>query len=235
MSLPVSSHDDSRSRMVSFVASGLLIMLLGLVWLAGNLGFTEARELLHQYWPVVLILAGLALLLNRRHDQVLMAIILMVAGGWAFAVRQQWVHVGFWAVFAPLMVMLMGGSVLWRAFHRPAGPENPSTAYIRTFAIMSGSELRPTMAFEGAELTAVMGGTKLDLSGVAMAGDTAVIDIFALMGGAELHVPADWDVTLKVACLMGGCVDKRRPAAQPATRHLVIQGLVVMGGVEIKD
>jgi hypothetical protein len=34
---------------------------------------------------------------------------------------------------------------------------------------------------------------------------------------------------------MGGVSDKRRPATVPATKHLIIQGMAVMGGVEIKD
>lgn len=234
MSLPT-SYDEARSRTISFAVTGVLIMLVGVVWLAGNLGFTDARELLHQYWPLALVIAGLTFLLNRRHDQALMGLVMVIGGAWGFAVKQQWVHVGFWAVFAPLILMLMGGSVLWRAFHRPAGPEAPSSGYIRAFAVMSGSEQRPTLAFQGAELTSVMGGAKLDLSGVTMAGDSAVIDIFAFMGGAELYVPSDWDVTLKVACLMGGCVDKRRPSAQPGAKRLVIQGIAIMGGVEIKN
>jgi len=48
-------------------------------------------------------------------------------------------------------------------------------------------------------------------------------------------VPRDWDVTVRVVSLMGGCSDKRRPSTVPATKHLIIQGMAVMGGVEIKD
>ena len=56
-----------------------------------------------------------------------------------------------------------------------------------------------------------------------------------MMGGAEIFVPRDWDVTVRVVSLLGGCSDKRRPATGTATRHLVIRGMAVMGGVEIKD
>jgi hypothetical protein len=132
------------------------------------------------------------------------------------------------------MLVLIGGSVIWRAFHRP-GPEAVGDAYIRTFSVFSGAELKPTLPFKGAELTAIMGGVNLDLSNTPMAGDSAVIDLFALMGGAEIVVPREWDVTLRVMSLMGGCSDKRRPATGPATRHLIIRGIAVMGGVEIKD
>jgi hypothetical protein len=174
------------------------------------------------------------MLARRRHDQVMLGLVLMFVGAWGFATQQQWIRIHFWAVIGPLMLVLAGGSVVWRAFNRPS-PDGVGDAYIRTFAVFSGSELRPTVPFEGADLTAVMGGVNLDLSNAPMARDTAVIDVFALMGGAVLLVPRDWDVTVRVVCLMGGCSDKRRPATVPATKHLIIQGMAVMGGVEIKD
>jgi len=228
------SPADVRSRNISVAILGVLIIGVGAVLLAGNLGVIDAHYVFRNFGPVVLFILGAALLMRRRHDQVLLGLVLMFVGAWGFATQQQWIKIHFWAVIGPMMLVLAGGSVVWRAFHRPA-PEGAGDAYIRTFAVFSGAELRPTVPFEGAELTAVMGGVKLDLSNAPMARDTAVIDVFALMGGTEIFVPRDWDVTVRVVSLMGGCSDKRRPATGPATRHLIIQGMAVMGGVEIKD
>jgi predicted membrane protein len=104
---------------------------------------------------------------------------------------------------------------------------------------MSGSEHKPTQPFQGANLGAVMGGVKLDLTGADMQGDTASIEVFAVWGGIEIFAPRDWDVTSTVTTFMGATVDKRRPAAAPAPgaprKTLVVQGFVLMGGVEIKD
>jgi predicted membrane protein len=228
------SSADVRSRNMSVAILGVLIIAVGAVLLAGNLGVIDAHYVFRSIGPVVLFILGAALLMRRRHDQVVLGLVLMFVGAWGFATQQQWIKIHFWAVIGPVMLVLVGGSVVWRAFNRSA-PEGVGDAYIRTFAVFSGAELRPTVPFEGAELTAVMGGVKLDLSNAPMARDTAVIDVFALMGGTEIFVPRDWDVTVRVVSLMGGCSDKRRPATGPATRHLIIQGMAVMGGVEIKD
>jgi hypothetical protein len=228
------SPADARSRNISVAILGVLIIAVGAVLLAGNLGVIDAHYVFRNFGPVVLFILGAALLMRRRHDQVVLGLVLMFVGAWGFATQQQWIKIHFWAVIGPVMLVLVGGSVVWRAFHRPV-PEGAGDAYIRTFAVFSGAELRPTVPFEGAELTAVMGGVKLDLSNAPMARDTAVIDVFALMGGTEIFVPRDWDVTVRVISLMGGCSDKRRPATGPATRHLIINGMAVMGGVEIKD
>ena len=84
-------------------------------------------------------------------------------------------------------------------------------------------------------MSATLGGAKLDLTGAAVSADTVTVDVFAMMGGIEIRVPRDWDVTSDVVALMGACVDKRSPAATRSGKHLVVRGYAVMGGVEIKD
>jgi predicted membrane protein len=108
--------------------------------------------------------------------------------------------------------------------------------YIRTFAMLSGSELRPmSRPFRGADLTAVLAGVNLDLTSARMEGDTARIEVFAFCGGIDIHVPPDWTVTSKVATLMGAYTDKRRPTTTLPTKTLIIDGFAVMGGIEVKN
>jgi predicted membrane protein len=108
--------------------------------------------------------------------------------------------------------------------------------YIRSFAILSGSELRPmSRPFRGADLTALLGGVKLDLTSARMDGDSARIDVIAFCGGIEIYVPPDWTVTSKVATLLGGFTDKRRPTTTAPTKTLILDGFAVMGGIEVKN
>jgi predicted membrane protein len=214
------------------VIIGLVIITFGLTLLAGNLGWVDAQYVLRQLWPIGLIVAGVGVLLQRRHDKSLWGVVLILAGVWAYA--QHWIHVNFWAVFGPTLIVLLGSSFIWRSMRDPR-PVNASDAYISNFTIFSGSELRPTAPFQGADLSALLGGAKLDLLDTTMAEDSATIDVFAFMGGIELRVPSDWDVTIKVASIMGACVDKRRPSALPPSKRLIVRGVAMMGGVEIKN
>jgi predicted membrane protein len=101
---------------------------------------------------------------------------------------------------------------------------------------MSGTELRPvSRPFRGADLSAVMAGIKIDRADARMEGDVATIELFAFWGGMEIYVPPDWTVTSKVATLMGGFVDKRRPTSTIPTKTLIITGFVVMSGIEVKN
>jgi hypothetical protein len=229
-----SRNDARRPHPLGIVIVGLVVVTFGLTLLANNLGWTEAHDVLRQLWPAGLVVLGVGLLLQRTQGHGFWGVVLILAGAWAYAGQQNWIRVNFWAVFGPTLIVLAGASFIWRAMVRPR-PMPGNEAYIRSFALFSGSDLRPTTAFQGADITATLGGAKLDLTAANMVGDSATIDVFAMMGGVEILVPRDWDVTIKVASIMGGCVDKRRPSGVPATKRLVIQGTAFMGGVEIKD
>jgi hypothetical protein len=219
---------------------GLLIATFGLSWLASNLGWADVHHFIGQFWPFVLVIAGLGLLFVRSQSEHsgsgFWGGALILGGLWAYADQRDWIHVSFWAVFGPTLLVLLGASFVWRAFHHPRPAAADTDAYVHAFAIMSGHELKPTAKpFQGANLSAVMGGVALDLTTAQMEGDSVTIDVFTVMGGIELFVPRDWHVTTKVAAFMGACVDKRRPAAQPATKTLVVRGFALMGGIDIKD
>lgn len=222
------------------VVLGVLIATFGLSLLANNLGWADVHHFTRQFWPIALVLAGAALLLIRQPGQdqghsSFWGSALIIGGLWAYAAQRDWIHVSFWAVFGPTLLVLLGASFVWRAFNHPR-PDVPSDSYIHTFAIMSGNELKPTATpFKGADLASVMGGVVLDLTGAQMDGDTATIDVFTVMGGIEIFVPRDWNVTTNVVAFMGACVDKRRPATMPATKTLVVRGFAFMGGIDIKD
>lgn len=222
-----------RTHALGVVIVGVLIIAFGLDLLARNLGWTDADYVLHLLWPAGLALLGVGFLLQRRHA--FWGVILILAGVWAYATQQHWLRVSFWALFGPTAIVLAGGSVIWKALHRPRPPSATGEAFIRTYAVLSGSELRPTGVFEGADVNALLGGAKVDLTGATVTADTVTLDVFAMMGGIEIYVPRDWNVTIDVAAIMGACVDKRSPAATRSGKRLILRGYSVMGGVEIKD
>ena len=232
---------DRRGGRSGSVVFGGLILLFGLTLLAGNLGLADSRQLMRQFWPVALVVFGIANLLTSRQSrqhQGFWGFALIFAGLWAYASQHDWVRVNFWAVMGPTLLVLLGGSVMWRAFHHTRPPTEDTNAYLNTFAILSGSELRPTSTpLKGADLNAVLGGVKLDLTGAQIEGDTLAVYVFAVMGGIEIIAPRDWNVSSKVTTIMGACVDQRRPAAtpMPTTKTLVLHGFAFMGGIEVKD
>jgi hypothetical protein len=95
--------------------------------------------------------------------------------------------------------------------------------------------------FDGAYMTAFMGGCVLDLRrAVVPPGETRVVEVFGIMVGHDIKVPQDWNVTLDVTPIMGDVKDKRVPAVTPpplagAPPTLIVRGTVVMGELKVTD
>lgn len=238
-------HEHNHQDLFSArLVVGLIIVGVGLSLLADNLGFISARYVLRNIWPLALVVVGVTML-RRSNEPRRQRVgwVLVGVGAWIFADKVGWIDVSLWQLLVPGLFLFVGGTLIWRAFSGPPKEPEPGTAttedhaeYIRSFALMSGCELRPvSRPFRGADLNAVMGGIKLDLTDARMEGDTATIDVFAFWGGIEIFVPPDWTVTSKVTTLMGGFIDKRRPTSVLPTRTLVVRGMVVMSGIEVKN
>ena len=84
------------------------------------------------------------------------------------------------------------------------------------------------------DLVAFMGGFDVDLREADIEGDQALITITAFMGGGVLRVPENWAVSMQVGAFMGGHSLKTRETSA-ANKTLVVKGLAVMGGVEVRN
>lgn len=89
--------------------------------------------------------------------------------------------------------------------------------------------------FKGGDITAFMGGAEIDMSQSDIQG-TVVLDISAVFGGAKLIVPSNWNVISKATAIFGGVDDKRQTGFMAdANKTLVIDGVAIFGGIEIKS
>ena len=104
-------------------------------------------------------------------------------------------------------------------------------------AILGGVDRRViSTTFLGGDVTAFMGGGKLDLRDATMPpGAEAIVDVTAMMGGFEIRVPDTWNVSVEIVPFMGGYEDKTGHPTDPSAPRLRIRGFVMMGGVEIRN
>ena len=223
------------------VVLGIMLAAIGVLFTLDNLQLLHAREFT-RYWPVALIVVGIMHIAQSR-----------AAGGWIGGAlwivigaallgnRLGYLHVNIWN-FWPLFLVLIGGRMVAQAYYAsPAGSSGSSDAdagaVTSAIAVLGRVDRKITSReFRRAEITAFMGGGKLDLRDATLAGGEAVINVLAVMGGFELVVPNTWNVVFEVTPFMGGIDDKRRPAATDLSApRLILRGFVMMGGVEIKE
>jgi hypothetical protein len=108
-----------------------------------------------------------------------------------------------------------------------------SSDFIRATVILGSFNRRcPSPRFRGGDLTAIMGGGKIDLREAQIQDKEAVLDIFTLMGGIEIQVPDGWIVEPRFTPILGGYQDRTSRVTQ-GTQRLVINGTAIMGGVTV--
>jgi hypothetical protein len=229
--------EEPRLRMTGRLVMGLVVILLGVIFLLDQLHVAEAGRLL-RFLPALPLLLGLMLLTGigvRRH--VAGGLLLTVLSGWFLLRALGLVTLNPWQLW-PLALVAIGGWLVVAAVRGPASTarleEGAST--LQAFALWSGSSRKVVSEdFRGGEVTAIMGGHEIDLRPAKMASGTAVIDLFVWWGGVEIRVPENWRVTNEALALLGGVEDSTKAPQGEVRGHLVLKGPIVMGGVEIKN
>jgi len=218
------------------LAFGFGVMAIGLLLTLDNFGLLDGRRII-RFWPVLLIAGGLAKLSLRLRSHARPAGMFMVALGVVILLANLGRLPPRMAL--ALFLLTIGGALVWRTLRHPfavapAPLRDPSRQL--EVSVLMGSVQRAMSApdFRGGHASAVMGACEIDLTKASFDGDEAAIDVFAFWGGVELKVPADWMVESRGTALLGAFEDTSRP---PDTVHkkLIVTGIAVMGGVEVKN
>ena len=224
-----------RVRLTSQLFAGLLLAALGVLFTLDNLHIIRARDVL-RYWPAIFLVIGISQLAQARSIGTMIGgSIWIVFGSLLLGERLHLISSGlrFW----PLLLVAVGVWIVVRSM-TASGPSGAtdSSARLSALAVLGGVDRRVTSdGFQGADITAFMGGGKLDLREAKIAGAEAVVDILAVMGGFEIIAPETWHVIVDVVPLMGGYEDKTRHPTDPSAPRLRLRGFVMMGGLEVRN
>jgi predicted membrane protein len=229
---PTLNPDETTAeiKVTPRVVLGLFVMLAGLVLALDSLGFIEAGNIF-RFWPLILVAIGAVKWMSPVPQK--MSASIWIVAGVAFLLVSLG-RMSFGGVWA-MVLFLVGANIAWKAL-RPAVLPKDADSVIDLMQFMGGTKtVVTTQDFKGGQVTAVMGGCEIDLRHASMPeGRAAVIDTFAFWGGIEIRVPDDWEVVSQGNAVLGGFVSNAR--SQPGSkRRLVVTGLAVMGGVEVKN
>jgi predicted membrane protein len=229
-------NGEAASRITPRLIIGLGILALGMLWTLDNLNVLES-EPITRWWPVVLVLIGLAQIFDRRANRV-GPVVLIVVGVLLLLDRAYLIDFDPGDLI-PLGIALLGGKLIWEAVSRrrqPGAAVGDADSEIHSFAMMSGVKRQSlSREFRGGDANAIMGGVELDLRNAQIReGEDVVIDVFAWWGGIEIRVPPHWRVIGNVLPIMGAFIDNTHPTGEPGPK-LMIRGTAIMGGVDVKN
>ena len=226
--------ESSSLKVTPRLILGLGVLAIGLLFTADSLGMADAG-IVFDYWPVLLIAVGATRVGGRTTPDKVFAGFWIGAGIWLLAWNLEYIDLNPVEFFWPFVLILFGLTMISGALRRRSAPAG-GDSMVNIIAVMSGVERQHgSQDFEGGNVTAFMGGGRLDLRQARLASDEVELQFFCMWGGYELRVPPDWEISMEVLPLLGAVEDKRtHQERRDGAPRLVLKGVVIMGGIEVK-
>jgi predicted membrane protein len=232
--------DRSRNLGPTFWFS-IVIILIGLFLLLENLNIYYFDDI-WEYWPGLLILIGIYKLYTSRFTEIYSNLFLIAIGSvlllWTTGYLYWYEIWQFW----PIILIAIGARIIYTKLKHDKDGQSRGTITddrIDHVAIFGGKEKRvASQNFQGGNIVAVFGGIELFFDNSHLSEGENILDVLVVFGGAEIYVPSNWKIITKGFPVFGGFEDKRRHISNQDTsqkKELVIKGLVLFGGLEIKD
>jgi predicted membrane protein len=195
-------------------------------------------------FPFFLFIVGILILINSQ-KKTFGAILVVIGGFFLIPKIFPWIHFEGSLIF-PLILIGLGIAIIIKqrkpgSFIPASGPstEGIRKDYIDDVAVFGGgTKVLVSDEFKGGNVTAIFGGSEIDLSRCRLSDGENVLDVLFIFGGSDIYVPKEWNIIVNVTPVFGGFSNKilRDPSmAIDTSRTLVIKGLALFGGGEVKN
>lgn len=225
--------------------AGIALIIVGIVLLLETLGVIPSIGWILEWWPVLVIAAGIRIVLRKPES--LASGLFIIAIGCLLLADNIIPGFEFWVAAVPVFLIVLGIGILTRPLRDPTTSRAASIAFARNkqtldseligvVALFGGaSHVVTSQHFRGGTVQAVFGGIELDLSRAQMAAAEASLDVEAFFGGVKIRVPPTWAVAVEGTPIFGGIENKAVPTTAPEGLPLLrIRATVVFGGIEIR-
>ncbi|MCU7499436.1 MAG: LiaF transmembrane domain-containing protein [Bacteroidota bacterium] len=248
---------EIRRRSGRTLFLGAVIIVIGILLLLANLDMLMFPLREFTYFPQgILILIGIILMANGNFRG---GSILTILGVLFWASHHY--DYDIWTIW-PVLLIILGVYILLgvgrphRRFRDHAaekiadhvnehfkqrfdrGANSASEDFLDETAVFSGIKKSVTSEnFQGGRITSIFGGSEIDLYNCKLAPGNNILEVTAIFGGTTLFIPRDWKVVVEATPILGGFSDERRKdpsITYSDDRKLVIRGLLLFGGGEIK-
>ena len=223
------------------ILGGLILLLIGLIFLLDNLKVIPPEFSLKDWWPLILIVIGIFQLVQSRCFFHFSGWLLIFLGGVFLLTVQhrfdlEWDNI--WRLW-PVILILLGISILFGRHQHHAVPLTGTTAksgesVLREKIVLSSVNKEITSAdFRGGDISVVLGSAEIDLRAAKMADSNAWLTVSVILGSVEIRIPGDWTVEMKTNAVLGSIENKTTAKSESSSKKLVITASAVLGSVEI--
>lgn len=231
---------------------GLTLLGIGVLILLRNLDLPLPSILFS--WPMILIAVGLVVAIKENFKGTAWMVLMGLGGFFLFMkLYPEWNLRNF---IAPAILIAIGLSFILRRNMASMVERRKDTLADETYIGSTASSTESNESedlidiaavfgavkknvysknFKGGEAVSIFGGSEINLMHADFNGK-AKLEIVNIFGGTTLFVPAHWQIRSEATAIFGSIEDKRqRPAGISTDKILVIEGFVMMGGIDIKS
>jgi predicted membrane protein len=234
--------ENSGTKTDKRILLGGILIVIGAFLLLGSMDILDISiSRIIFSWPFFFTIIGLFILLNTNKK--IFGGILTGIGLFFLAERifpEIHYHGG---IIIPVILIALGAYIILN--HRKKSIQDPEdSGFLKKDTIDDvsifggGTKIISSDNFRGGNITAIFGGSEINLTGCKLADGDQFIDVLTIFGGTTILVPRDWNVVVNVTSILGGFSDKsiRDPNVIPdQSRTLHVKGLAMFGGGEIKN
>jgi predicted membrane protein len=244
-----SEPKDRTRRFSSALLIGIVFLGWGVAILFHQLGLVS--RVVFDFWPLILVVFGLANLFEDgrggRHvwGVVMLSCGLLLMGNELGLFRVRWDMLWPVIIIAVGVVMIyqaMGGGLNFGGSLKEGFSKwttKIEDADVDAMAVFGGFKRKlTTKTFRGGRVMAMFGGYQLDLRNADIQDDQAILEATSVFGGGEIRVPETWNVVIEATGIFGGYSDDRHVSDNelpPNAKKLIIRGVALFGGVEVKN
>jgi predicted membrane protein len=239
-------HENREKR--GKIASGLLIVALGILFLTREFGVIYPSWLFS--WKTFLIAIGFVIGFKNKFKNSFWFFPIII--GLGFLIGDFYPELAIKRFLWPLMLIMFGIIIMlkprrkhhhWKKRKMMGNyyqyqQETATDEQLDITTFMGGVKKNIiSKNFRGGEITNVFGGTEINLSQADFE-NTVTLDVTNVFGGTKLILPANWEVVSNVVSVFGSVEDKRPMQTgvnSESGKVLILKGTSIMGGVDIKS
>ncbi len=191
-------------------------------------------------WPVILLVIGILILAN--HKDSFFGLLLIVIGG--VGIVSKYMHISFRSFlyeYWPFLLIIFGIYTILISFSEKRGNGTVTIEeeeyFLDIFSIFGDmTKIVKVNNLLGGKITSLFSELKLDMRESKFLKNSIELDSVTLFGSTKIYIPDDLEVIIKTTTIFGGFEDNRRKLTKESEgKVLIIKGLVLFGGGEIKS
>ena len=221
---------------LSRILWGIVLVLLGIIWGLNATGVTNIDIFFDGWWTLFIIVPAFVNLIDSKETGKWGSSLWLIIGILLLLACRDIINLDLvWKLAVPIIIVLFGLSLIFKNPDKEGIKEKLEKLddKKREYLTVSFGEQKINKSgdFKGANLDAVFGSLKLDLTDAKLGKET-IIKASSIFAGINITVPEDVEVKVRTTPIFGGVSNTHK--SKDSKKIIYIDAVCVFGGIEIK-